>query len=88
MDDIQVPILPRGEDNAEERQEKIGDETPPFSPPDDIKDTISDTNQAFDSQDEDSQEVYDSGKSVQDPGDRGIKGFNPPNISDSQNQLH
>jgi hypothetical protein len=84
MDDTQVPILPTDEDNAEERQEKIsGDYTRPFSPPDDMKETVGDDNQMFDSMDVDPHQVYDEGKSnaaeVEDPGDRGVAGYKPKN---------
>jgi hypothetical protein len=55
MDDSQyVPILPTNEDSAEERQEKLPEDfTRPFSPPDDIKSTVADDNEIFDSGDAD-----------------------------------
>jgi hypothetical protein len=86
MDDVQVPILPTDEDNAEERQEKlVQDGDRPFSPPDDVKSTVSDDNQAFDSMDVDPQQAYDEGKSnaaeVNDAGDRGVTGYRPKNYS-------
>jgi hypothetical protein len=89
MDDTQVPILPTDEDNAEERQEKLaGDYTRPYSPPDDIKSTVSDDNEMFDSMDVDSHEVYDVNKSnaaeVDDPRDRGVKGYKPKNYTNPQ----
>jgi|GEM_PF-6448184 len=81
-DDTQIPILPSNEDNAEERLEKIGDETPPFSPPDDVASTVPTQNQAYDSADVDSHQAYDENTSnaaeVNDPGDRGVEGYNPP----------
>jgi len=90
MDDAQVPILPTDEDNAEERQEKVArDEDRPFSPPGDIKDTVADDNEMFDSQDVDSHQAYDEGKSnaaeVKDKGNRGIAGYNPPGYQPPQN---
>jgi hypothetical protein len=89
MDDSQVPILPTDEDNAEERQQKIaGDYTRPFSPPDDVKETVSDDNQMFDSMDVDAHQAYDEGKSnaaeVNDPGDRGVGAYKPKNYSPPQ----
>jgi hypothetical protein len=60
MDDTQIPILPSNEDNAEERQQKLSEDyTRPFSLPDDVKSTVSDDNQMFDSMDADSHQAYD-----------------------------
>jgi hypothetical protein len=82
MDDSQVPILPTNEDNGEERQEKLPqDYDRPFSLPDDVKSTVSDDNEVFDSMDVDPHQAYDEGKSnaaeVNDPGDRGVTGYRP-----------
>jgi hypothetical protein len=76
MSDSQVPILPTNEENDEERLEKIaGDYTRPFSPPDDTKETVKD----------DTHQAYDEGKSnaaeVNDPGDRGVRGYRPKNYN-------
>jgi hypothetical protein len=89
MDDAQVPILPTDEDNAEERQQKLaGDYTRPYSPPDDIKSTVGDDNEMFDSMDVDSHQAYDEGKSnaaeVNDSGDRGVKAYKPKNYTQPQ----
>jgi hypothetical protein len=90
MDDTQVPILPTDEDNQEERQEKLGgDYTRPFSPPDDVKSSVSDDTEMFDSVDVDSHQAYDEGKSnaaeVNDPGDRGVRAYKPKHFSPPQN---
>jgi hypothetical protein len=90
MNDSQVPILPSDEDTAEERQEKLSqDYTRPFSPPDDVKSTVGDDNQVFDSMDVDPHQVYDEGKSnaaeANDPGDRGVKGYRPKDYAPPQN---
>jgi hypothetical protein len=85
MSDSQVPILPTDEDNAEERQEKLaGDFTRPFSPPDDVKKPVPIDNEVYDSMDEDPHEVYDAHLSVEDPGDRGVRGYRPKNYSPPQ----
>jgi hypothetical protein len=89
MDDTQVPILPSDEDNAEERQEKLpADYDRPFSPPDDVKSTVSDDNEMFDSMDVDPHQAYDEGKSnaaeVNDPGDRGVTGYKPKHYKPPQ----
>jgi hypothetical protein len=89
MDDTQVPILPTDEDNAEERQEKIaGDYTRPFSPPDDVKSTVRDDNEMFDSMDADAHQAYDEGASnaaeVNDPGDRGVRAYKPKRYTEPQ----
>jgi hypothetical protein len=89
MDDTQMPILPMDEDNAEEKQQKIaGDYTRPFSPPDDIKETVGDDNQVFDSGDVDPHQVYDEGGSnaaeVNNPGDRGVADYKPKNYHPPQ----
>jgi hypothetical protein len=89
MNDTQVPILPTDEENNEERQEKLaGDYTRPFSPPDDVKSTVDENNQMFDSMDVDPHQVYDEGKSnaaeVNDPGERGVRGYKPKNYSPPQ----
>jgi hypothetical protein len=81
--------LPTNEDNNEERLEKIaGDYTRPFSPPDDIKETVNDDNEMFDSADADAHQAYDEGKSnaaeVNDPGDRGVRRYRPQNYSPPQ----
>jgi hypothetical protein len=67
------PITP--EPNDEERQEKLEDDfDPPFSPPDDVSQGLSDDNQVTDTN-LDSQEFYDEGLSgaaeVTDPLSRG-----------------
>jgi hypothetical protein len=86
MDDSQVPILPTNEDNSEERLEKLPqDHDRPFSLPEDVKSTVPDENEVFDSMDVDPHQAYDEGKSnaaeVNDPGDRGITGFRPKNYA-------
>jgi hypothetical protein len=88
MSDVQ--ILPSNEDSKEERQEKLsGDYTRPFSPPDDVKSTVGSDNQAFDSADVSTQQAYDENISnaaeVNDPGDRGVKGYRPKDYSPPQN---
>jgi hypothetical protein len=90
MDDTQVPILPTDEENAEERQEKLPeDNTRPYSPPDDVKSTVGDDNEVFDSMNVDSHQAYDENKSnaaeVNDPGDRGVKGYKPKDYAPPQN---
>jgi hypothetical protein len=82
MDDTQVPILPTDEENAEERQEKLPEDYDrPFSLPDDVKSTVKDDNEMFDSMDVDSHQAYDEGKSnaaeVNDPGERGVTSYKP-----------
>jgi hypothetical protein len=82
MDDSQVPILPTNEDSPEERLEKLPeDHDRPFSMPDDVKSTVGDDNEMFDSMDVDPHQAYDEGKSnaaeVNDPGDRGVKAYKP-----------
>jgi hypothetical protein len=89
MDDTQVPILPTNEDNAEEREEKLsGEFSRPFSPPDDVKNTVGDDNEMFDSMDADSHQAYDEGSSnaaeVNDPGDRGVRAYKPKNYTQPQ----
>jgi hypothetical protein len=84
------------EANEEENLERVGDEAKPFSPPDDIKDTLTKSNQAFDTG-VDADEWYQKGDKatgVEDPGNRGVKGYNPPprpdqppHIPEDQNQL-
>lgn len=87
--DSQVPILPTDEDNAEERQEKlVEDNDRPFSPPSDVKSTVPTDNEMFDSADADSHQAYDEDLSnaaeVDDPGDRGVRGYRPQNYSPPQ----
>jgi hypothetical protein len=89
MDSTQMPILPSDEDNAEERQQKLsGDYTRPFSLPDDVKSTVNDDNEMFDSMDADPHQAYDENKSnaaeVNDPGDRGVRAYKPKNFSQPQ----
>jgi hypothetical protein len=89
MNDSQVPILPTDEDNQEERQEKLaGDFTRPYSLPDDVKSTVGDDNEMFDSMDVDTQQAYDEGASnaaeVNDPGDRGVRAYKPKRYTEPQ----
>jgi hypothetical protein len=89
MDDSQIPILPTNEDSKEERQEKLyGDFTRPFSPPDDVKSTVGDDNEVYDSADTDSHQAYDENLSnsaeVNDPGDRGVRDFKPKDYNPPQ----
>jgi hypothetical protein len=89
MDDTQVPILPSDEDNAEERLEKLPEDNDrSFSPPDDVKSTVPDDNEVYDSMDDDEHQAYDEGKSnaaeVNDPGDRGVKVYRPKDYSPPQ----
>lgn len=54
--------LPLDEDNAEERQEKLPqDNDQPFSLPDDVQETVPDTNQVVDDSDADAHQAYDEG---------------------------
>lgn len=76
------------EPNDEEKQEKeVNDFSTPFSPPSGIVDNADDTNQAADTN-IDSHERYDEGISgameVDDPGNRGILGYDPPNSKKSK----
>jgi hypothetical protein len=88
--DSQVPILPTDEDNSEERQEKLAqDNSRPYSPPSDVKSTVGDDNEVFDSMDVDSHQAYDENLSnaaeVDDPGNRGVRGYRPKDYVPPQN---
>jgi hypothetical protein len=73
---------PHGLINEEDRQQKLpGDDSPPFSAPSGAQDLTDDTHPQADML-PDPHEQYDEGiagaEEVEDKGDRGVEGYEPP----------